>query len=73
MALLEQKIVLMGKTERKRQLGRPRCRWAVIEMSLNEIRWEGVHWIDFRQEQMADCCKGGNENSKSNYGNFLTS
>jgi hypothetical protein len=39
--------ILVGKPERKRPLGRPRCRWVVnIKMDLREIGWGGVDWID---------------------------
>jgi len=38
--------VLVGKTEVKRPLGRPRRRWeSNIGMDLRKIRWEGVDWI----------------------------
>jgi hypothetical protein len=40
-------IILVGKPEGKRPLGRPRCRWLKnIKMGLAEIEWGGVHWID---------------------------
>jgi hypothetical protein len=39
------------KTERKRQLGRPRCKWvANIDMDLGELRWGGVDWIILAQD-----------------------
>jgi hypothetical protein len=35
-----------GKSEEKRSLGRPRCRWEDdIKLDLREIGWEGVDWI----------------------------
>jgi hypothetical protein len=34
--------ILVGKTEGKRPLGRPRCRWEYIRMDLMEIGWEDV-------------------------------
>jgi hypothetical protein len=38
--------VLVGKPERKRPLGRPRCRWEDgIRMDLWEIGLGGVDWI----------------------------
>jgi hypothetical protein len=38
--------ILMGKPERKRQLGRPRRRWEIdIKMNLRKIRWGGMDWI----------------------------
>jgi hypothetical protein len=37
---------LVGKTDFKRQLERPRCKWGYyIRMDLREIGWEGVDWI----------------------------
>jgi hypothetical protein len=42
--------ILVGKPERKRPLGRPRCRWEDdIEMNLGEIGWGGIEWIDLAQ------------------------
>jgi hypothetical protein len=39
-------LALLGKSERKRPLKRPRCRWKDnIGIDLREIAWEGV---DFR-------------------------
>jgi hypothetical protein len=39
--------VLVGKPERKRILGRPRCRWVDnIKINLREIEWDGMDWID---------------------------
>jgi hypothetical protein len=38
--------VWVGKTERKRPLGRPRRMWVDnIKMDLREIGWDGVYWI----------------------------
>jgi hypothetical protein len=38
---------LMAKPERKRPLGRPRCRWdGNIKMDLQELGCGGVDWID---------------------------
>jgi hypothetical protein len=35
--------ILVGKTEGKRLLGRPRCRWVDnIKMDLREIGWDGM-------------------------------
>jgi hypothetical protein len=43
--------ILMGKSERKRPLRRPRRRLMdYIEMDLREIGWGGVHWIDPAQD-----------------------
>jgi hypothetical protein len=42
---------LVGKPERNRPLGRPRCRWMDnIKMDLGEIGWGGVDWIDLAQD-----------------------
>jgi hypothetical protein len=42
----------MGKTEGKRQLGRPRCRWVDnIKIDLREIGWDDVKWIDIAQDR----------------------
>jgi hypothetical protein len=44
--------VLMGKAERKRQLGRPWCRWEDnITMDLQEVRFGGMDWIDLAQDR----------------------
>jgi hypothetical protein len=44
--------VLMGKPERKRPLGRPRCRLEDgIRMDLREIGWESVEWIQLAQDR----------------------
>jgi hypothetical protein len=38
--------LLVGKTEGKRLLGRPRCRWVNnIRMDLGEVGWGDVDWI----------------------------
>jgi hypothetical protein len=38
--------LLMGKSEGKRPLGRPRCRWVDnIRMYLGEVGWGNVDWI----------------------------
>jgi hypothetical protein len=43
---------LVGKPERKRPLGRPRCRWVEnINMNLREIGWVGMDWIDLSQDR----------------------
>jgi hypothetical protein len=45
-------IVLMGKPEGKRPLGRPRRRGEDgIRMDLGEIAWEIVDWIQFAQDR----------------------
>jgi hypothetical protein len=39
--------ILVEKSEGKRPLGRPRCRWAdSIKMDLREIGWDGMDRID---------------------------
>jgi hypothetical protein len=44
--------ILVGKTEGKRQLARPRHRWVDnINMDLGEIGWDGVDWIDMAQDR----------------------
>jgi hypothetical protein len=43
-------MVLMGKPEGKRTLGRPRNRWeANMKMDLQEVGWRGTDWIDLAQ------------------------
>jgi hypothetical protein len=38
--------ILVGKTEVKRPLRRPRCRWVDnIKIDLREIGWDGLDWI----------------------------
>jgi hypothetical protein len=37
---------LVGKPERRRPLGRPRCRLVdSIKIDLREIGWDGMDWI----------------------------
>jgi hypothetical protein len=44
--------ILVGKSERKIPLGRPRRRWEDnIRMDLREIRWEVVEWIHQAQDR----------------------
>jgi hypothetical protein len=46
--------VLVGKPERKIQLGRPRHRWednTTCKMDLREIGWGGMDWIDVAQDR----------------------
>jgi hypothetical protein len=39
--------VLVGKTDGKRSLGRPKRRWKDnIKIDLQEVRWRGLDWID---------------------------
>jgi hypothetical protein len=45
-------MILVGKPEGKRPLGRPRHRWVDdIEMDLTEIGWDGMDWIDLAQDR----------------------
>jgi hypothetical protein len=44
--------ILVGKLERKRQLGRIRCRWEDdIKMNLREMGCSGMDWIDLAQDR----------------------
>jgi hypothetical protein len=44
--------ILVGKTEEKRPLGRPRSRRVDnIKMDLREMGWGGMDWIDLAQER----------------------
>jgi hypothetical protein len=44
--------ILVGKSEGKRPLGRPRRRWVDnIKMDLGEMGWNGMDWIDLAQER----------------------
>jgi hypothetical protein len=48
--------VLVGKTEGKRSLGRPRRRWEDgVRMDLREIALAGVDWIRLAQDR--DRCR----------------
>jgi len=45
-------MVLVGKTEGKRQLGRPRHRWEDnIKMDLQEVGCGGTEWIELAQDR----------------------
>jgi hypothetical protein len=45
-------MLLVGKPEGKRPLGRPRRRWVDnIKMELLEIGWGGVDWIGLAQDR----------------------
>jgi hypothetical protein len=45
--------VLVGRSEGKRPLGRPRYRWEDnIEMDLGEIGIDGVNWIRLAQDRV---------------------
>jgi hypothetical protein len=44
--------ILVEKSEGKRPLGRPTCRWVDnIKMDLREIRWGGMSLIDLAQDR----------------------
>jgi hypothetical protein len=44
--------VLVGKPERKRQLGRPRSRWEdEIRMDIRETGWGSVEWNQLAQNR----------------------
>jgi len=44
--------VLVGKSEGKRPLGKPRHRWEDnIKMDLQEVGWGGIDWIDLFQDR----------------------
>jgi hypothetical protein len=44
--------LLVGKSEEKRPLGRPRRRWMDnIKMDLGDIGWGGVDWIGLAQDR----------------------
>jgi hypothetical protein len=44
--------ILVGKSEGKRPLGRPRHRWVYnIKMALREIGYDDMDWIDVGQDR----------------------
>jgi hypothetical protein len=44
-------MVLVGKPEGRRPLGRLRRKWVDnIKMDLREIGWDGVDWVDLAQD-----------------------
>jgi hypothetical protein len=57
--------ILVGKTEGKRPLGRPRLRWEDnIKADLQEVGYE-LDWGSSRYRQLAGTCECGNEPSGS--------
>jgi hypothetical protein len=45
-------MILVGKPERKRPLGRPWHRWVHnIKIDLKETGWGGIDWIDLAQDR----------------------
>jgi hypothetical protein len=45
-------MILVGKPEGKRSLGRPRRRWVNnIKMDLREMEWDGMEWMDLAQDR----------------------
>jgi hypothetical protein len=45
-------MILVGKPEGKRQLGRPRCRWVDNDkMDLRKIEWGGMDCIDLADDR----------------------
>jgi hypothetical protein len=60
--------ILVGKSEGKRLLGRPRRRWEDnIKMNLQEVGCGSLDWIQLAQERknVANVCDCGNEHSGS--------
>jgi len=44
--------VVMGRSEGKRPLGRPRRRWVDnIKMNIQEVGWVGVDWLELTQDR----------------------
>jgi hypothetical protein len=43
--------ILVGKTEERKPLGRPRRRWVDIRMDLQEVGCGGVEWIGLAQDR----------------------
>jgi hypothetical protein len=54
--------ILVGKSERKRLLRRPRRRWVDnIKMDVREVGWGGIDWTDVAQEgsrEISNECSG---------------
>jgi hypothetical protein len=44
--------ILVGKSEGRRPLGRPRRRWVDnIKIDLREIGWDSVDWVNLAQDR----------------------
>jgi hypothetical protein len=44
--------MLVGRPEKKRSLGRSRCRWEdITRMYLSEVRWKVVDWMHLPQDR----------------------
>jgi hypothetical protein len=67
---------LVGKSEGKRPLRRPRCRWEDnVKMDLQEVGWLDMDWIDLAQDRdrwRALVNAAMNVRVPYNAGNFLT-
>jgi hypothetical protein len=45
-------MILVGKPEVKKPLGRPRRRWVDnIKMDLREVGWDGMDWIELAEDR----------------------
>jgi hypothetical protein len=52
-------ILLVGKPEGKRPVGRPRRRWVDnIRMDLEEVGWGDVDWIGLAEDRNRSCESG---------------
>jgi hypothetical protein len=69
--------VLVGRSEGRRPLGRPRLRWEDnIKMDFQEVGWGGMDWIDMAQDRdrwRAVVSAVMNLRVPQKAGNFLTS
>lgn len=55
--------ILAGKSEEKKQLGRPTHKWKdTIKMDLSEIGLQDVDWLHLAYDRnVVGCCENGNE------------